>query len=250
MGVPLLLIGAGGAALLPKSGAWMTRVRMVSGWLLLATALWTLRTLLPDYFYSGLWAVLLIILSVLLGVFDALAHGELNQQRAKIIKGLAYLPLAWALAIVFGAAQGHFDVLQPLRTNTQGAALQIAAPSYQTTKVVNSNQLQAALAQAQQLGKPAMLDVYADWCVSCIEMEKLTLKHPEVVQALLPFVVIKLDVTDNTQNQQALLKQYGLFGPPAMMFFNSNGQRLASSTVIGFLNAAAFAKHLKSLKVT
>jgi thiol:disulfide interchange protein DsbD len=114
--------------------------------------------------------------------------------------------------------------------------------TFQRVKGING--LQAALDTASQRGQNVMLDFYADWCVECKHLEKRTFADPNVIQSLSGVHLLQTDVTANDTEDQALLKHYGLFGPPAILFFDGQGEELRRSRVIGFLDSEAFIDHL------
>jgi thioredoxin:protein disulfide reductase len=238
MGLPLLLIGAGGAAMLPKTGVWMNQVTHGFGLMLLGVALWMVQSLLPAWLSTLGWVVLCLMLAVLFGVLMPLTAAI--SPASRFFKGLSYLLLVWAAAITWGAAGGRYDALTPLAASANGKASSVAL-----FETVPSHQLTARLEQAK--GSPIILDMYADWCVSCIEFERYTFSDPSVAAALQSFTRLKVDVTKNTASDQALLKQLALFGPPAILFYNQAGVEMKASRVIGFQAAPSFLKHLQQV---
>ena len=244
MGLPLLLIGAGGAALLPKAGAWMERVKHGFGWGLLATALWMAQPFLPPMVGALGWAGLLLSGGIALGALESAAYGW-----ARVAKALGLAAALWGAAVIWGAAGGQFDALQPLKpsASTVGAAPAGNAPKLAFEPIASPQALAARLAVARAAGQPILLDFYADWCVSCVEMERFTFSDSAVQQALQGFALLKVDVTQNTANDAALMKQFGIFGPPSTVFFNALGQEQTAARVAGFMPAAAFAAHVKAL---
>lgn len=237
MGVPLLLLGASAGSLLPKVGAWMVAIRYFFGVIMLAMALWLVAPLLPSSVELLLWAVLLIVSAVYLRAFDTLpadAHGWL-----RLWKGVGVVLFALGLLLLIGAASGAKSPLQPL-SNLRGggdvSALQTTGLSFQrvTTVADLENRINAAS------GQMVMLDFYADWCVSCKEMEAFTFSDLRVQSALRDAVLLQADVTANSAADAALLKRFGLFGPPGILFFDANGQELRQHRVIGFQNADKF----------
>jgi thiol:disulfide interchange protein DsbD len=112
-------------------------------------------------------------------------------------------------------------------------------------RVATTSELETALSQAKQKGQSVLLDFYADWCVTCKEMELLTFSDQKVIAALGTYQLIQVDVTKNTLEHQRILKQYALFGPPAILFFDANGEEKVSKRVIGFMKAERFLERLQ-----
>lgn len=240
MGIPLLIIGTSAGKFLPRSGAWMEAVKAVFGVMLLGVALTLFERILPEMISMFLWAALLIISAVYMGAVTALpAH---SGGWRTLWKGLAILLLIQGSLVAVGAAAGGNSVLQPLKGVFSGSESNKLA-----FKTINSpNDLAQALNEAK--GKAVMLDFYADWCVSCKEMEKYTFTDPAVQTALKDFVLLKADVTATTKEHRELLKQFGLYGPPATIFFDATGQERKNLRLAGFVRAAPFAEHVAQLK--
>ena len=235
MSVPLLLIGVSAGALLPRAGLWMESVKRLFGVLLMAVAMWTISPVIPVWAEMLAWAALFIISAVYLRVFDTLpdqAGGWL-----RLWKGVGVVLVLLGAALIVGAASGGRDVLRPLeqlasiRGNKDAAALAWA-------RIDSVEQLDAALAGTG--GKPILLDFYADWCVSCKEMERFTFTDPGVAGRLADFELLRVDVTSNSDRDKALLKRFHLFGPPATVFLDGRGRELQGTRVIGFERAADF----------
>jgi thiol:disulfide interchange protein DsbD len=240
MGIPLLIIGTSAGKFLPRSGAWMEAVKAVFGVMLLAVALTLFERILPEMISMFLWAALLIISAVYMGAVTPLpAH---SGGWRTLWKGLAILLLIQGSLVAVGAAAGGSSVLQPLKGVFSGSESNKLA-----FRTINSpNDLAQALNEAK--GKAVMLDFYADWCVSCKEMEKYTFTDPAVQTALKDFVLLKADVTATTKEHRELLKQFGLYGPPATIFFDATGQERKNLRLAGFVRAAPFAEHVAQLK--
>ncbi len=240
MGLPLLLLGAGGGALLPKAGAWMERVKHVFGWGLLAVALWMGQPFLMPAVAALGWAALLLGAGVAMGAMEAATYGW-----ARVAKALGLGLALWGAAVLWGAAGGRFDALQPL-TFSPTATANVNKLSFEP--ITSPQTLAARLAQAKAAGQPVLLDFYADWCVSCVEMERFTFSDPAMQQALRGFVLLKADVTQNTAHDAALMKQFGLFGPPSTIFFTPQGQELTASRLTGYVAAQPFLALLARVK--
>lgn len=243
MGVPLLIVGASSGALLPKAGPWMDGVKRLFGMLLLATAWWMLIPVVPTWVQMTGWAFLAIVGAVMLRAFDALPAGAGSARMFG--KGIGLLLALAAAAWLIGAASGGRDVLQPLSHFASGgpaaAGTAAQAGEVQFKRVRNNAELDALLAQSQQ---PVMLDFYADWCVSCREMERFTFTDPGVAQRMAGMLLVQADVTANNADDRALLKRFRLFGPPGIMFFEPGGKELPEARVVGFQDAKRFTESL------
>ncbi|WP_421888286.1 protein-disulfide reductase DsbD [Methylibium sp.] len=251
MSVPLLLLGASAGALLPRAGAWMESVKRFFGLLLLAVAWWVLSPVIPGALVVAGWGVLLIGAAVFLHAFDRLP--EIAGADRRLVKGIGLaLAVAGATQIV-GAAAGAQDALRPLQPfvvaggpSAAGAASVdgLAAPhtGMSFRRVTSIEELDAAVRGA---GRPVMLDFYADWCVSCKEMERFTFTDPAVQARLDKALLLQADVTRNSDADRALLKRFQLFGPPGIVFFDAGGREL-DTRVIGFQNAERFQQSLQS----
>ena len=239
MGVPLLAVGASAGALLPRAGPWMDTVKRFFGVLLIAVAIYLVSPLLPLAVQMLAWGALLIVSAVFLRVIDPLPLQAHSLQRFG--KGLGVIALLAGAAYLVGAFSGAQDILQPL---SGVAARSVAAPTAAEPlfkRVTSGVELDAAVKAAATTGKPVMLDFYADWCVSCKEMERFTFTDAQVQQRLAGMVKVQVDVTANSAEHQALLKRFRLFGPPGIIFFDKNGKEINGLRVIGFQSAEKFA---------
>lgn len=241
MGVPLLLVGASAGALLPKAGAWMEAIKNIFGVMMLAVAIWLISSLLPLNVVMLLWAALLILSAVYLHAFDALPVNSGGWH--KLGKGIGIIIMLLGIALLIGALSGARDILRPLGGLGGGQA--IAQSSHlQFERVKNLAELDARIAKAA--GKTVMLDFYADWCVSCKEMENLTFIDTKVQAQLKNTLLLQIDLTANNDDDKALLKRYELFGPPAILFFDRQGKELNDFRVIGYQNPEQFLASLKN----
>ena len=227
LGAPLLVVGALGGAVLPRAGAWMNRVKAVFGVVMLALAVYLAAPFLPGWLPLVLWA------AIALG--SALALWRLGGAPAR---GLALAAAALGLAWLGGAATGASSPLRPW-AGLSGAAHAEFPPF---TRIADSAELDARLAASRQL---VLLDFYADWCVACKEMEAETFPDPAVSAQLQRFVRLQADVTANRPEHQALLKRFGLFGPPGIIVLTPDGREL--HRVVGFTPPADFARQLAAL---
>lgn len=240
MGVPLLLLGASAGSLLPKTGNWMNSVRNLFGVVMLAMAIWLISPLLPIAGQLGLWATLLIITAVYHQALDRLPNHASNA--AKLGKGMAIILLLLGVALLIGALSGAKSASQPLAnliSKNESASLD---KPLVFERVKNLAELDDKLANTQ--GRTVMLDFYADWCVACKELEQFTFSDKKVQQLLKDTVLLQADVTANSDDDKALLKRFGLYGPPGIAFFNARGQEMRSLQTVGFQNAERFSKTL------
>jgi len=237
MSVPLLLVGASAGALLPRAGAWMVEVKAAFGVLLLGVALWTVQSVLPATLAVALWGTLALGAATLLVRRARTATGGQGWRQALA----AVLGLVGVLQIV-GAAAGSTDPLQPLARFSARGGAEYGAVSPRFTLVRNVAELDAAL---RTTDRPVMLDFYADWCVSCKEMERFTFTHPAVQQKLAGALLLKADVTANNADDRELLRRFRLFGPPGTLFFDVRGQEITAARVVGFQNSRGFLETLR-----
>ncbi|WAH61251.1 protein-disulfide reductase DsbD [Pseudomonas silvicola] len=235
MGLPLMAVAIGGVTWLPKSGPWLELVKNAIGVLLLALAIGLLSRVLPGPVTLLLVGLLAAGVGLFLGALEFTA--KLPRQRLAQLLGL--LLMVYGLACWYGAMSGQGDPLRPLPGPVANSAS--AAPaSNRWQTITTAGQLDQALAQAKQAGKPLVLDWYADWCISCKVIEHDVLTDPQVVARLAGYQQVRFDVTDSNPEQRALLDRYKLFGPPALVFFAPNGSEIADAKVIGETDAAGF----------
>ena len=237
MSVPLLLVGASAGALLPRAGAWMDEVKAAFGILLLGVALWTVQPILPGPVALGLWGLLALGTATKLFMQARAAASQPFAWRQTLA---ALLALVGVIQLV-GAASGASDPLRPLERFTSRGEAAGAALTFRTVRSVD--ELDAALRTA---GRPVLLDFYADWCVSCKEMERFTFSDPAVQKQLAGALLLKADVTANNDQDRALLKRFRLFGPPGTIFFDASGQEVRAARLIGYQNSTAFLATLRN----
>ncbi|WP_097461162.1 protein-disulfide reductase DsbD [Mangrovitalea sediminis] len=248
MGTPLVLVGVAGRRILPRSGPWLQHVKAFYGVLLLAVAVWLITRIVPPAASLVMWALLAALCGVLLGAFDRAAS-----RATRMLRGLGLLLFVYAASLLIGALAGASNPLQPLTPFTQRLASGPigTAPSASPTlfqRFEDAEQLPDLLATATSQQQPVILDFYADWCISCQVMDHEVFGNPGVRAALASFKRLQLDITKNTPAQQALMKRYGLFGPPAILFFGPKGKELGDFRILGEMDRKQFLEHLARLK--
>lgn len=237
MGVPLLIMGTTEGSILPKSGDWMHKIKILMGLLLLGVAIALLGRILPGPVTLVLWALLATVSGVWLGALEPAPSGP-----RVVAKGIGVFFLIYALVLMAGAASNNDDPLQPLLRFGQHAE----AASTASFRPIKSNaDLDAALQQAAADHKTVMLDFYASWCTSCKTMERETFTNPKVSASLDKLVLLRADVTRNDADDQALMKRLGIYGPPAILFF-AKQQELTGARIDGEMNADKFLAHLSA----
>ncbi|SDW56453.1 protein-disulfide reductase DsbD [Marinobacter mobilis] len=248
MGIPLILVAVGGRRLLPATGPWMNVVKSFYGVMLLAVAVWLVERLIPSWATLTLWGLLATVTGVQLGAFDKARAGW-----ERTWKGLGLVLFAYGIALLAGALSGAHDPLKPLSAFIpQTAAVQaMEAPRTEHDDFLRLNspaELERALQRAADSRTPVMLDFYADWCISCKVMERQVFDTTEVKSALSNHQWLQFDVTDNTPEQQALLNRLGLFGPPAILFYQANGREAENLRVLGEMDQEQFLNHIAKLE--
>ena len=246
MGAPLLLVGAAQGKFLPKAGPWMVAVRNAFGFMMLGLAIWMLSRMLPGNVIMLLWAVLIFMAGVFVGGLTSLTPESTTPQ--KLGKGFGFLAIIYGIVLLLGGLTGGSNPLKPLASvNLGGAGGTVAEAEHELpfvrVKTVDDLDREVELASSQ--GKSAFLDFYADWCVSCKEMEAWTFTDPEVQATLSNTVWLQADVTANDAADQALLERFGVFGPPTIIFFGTDGQQRRGYEVVGYMKATDFNEHLQ-----
>jgi len=238
MGVPLVVVATGGAAWLPKGGVWMNWVKNAIGVLLLAVAVAMLSRVLP----GPLTLLLTGLLAAGVGLFLGALEFGVKNNRERLAQLLGLLLICYAAASWIGAFSGQSDPFKPLGNAAtglaSGGAAQPAGSAWRT--ITTQAELDRAMAEAKAGGKPLVLDWYADWCISCKVIEHEVLTDSNVIAALAPYQRVRFDMTDSNAEQRAVLDRYKLFGPPALLFFDANGQEAANSRIVGEIDTNGF----------
>ncbi len=245
MGVPLLLLGASAGKLLPKAGGWLYSTKAVFGVIMLGVAVWMLSRILPPSVPILLWAMILILPAIYLNALDPL---PLNSSGwSKLWKGIGLMMFAYGLILLIGFSMGNENPLKPLKgfavNKSQGAEEGVVFERVSTLTA-----LEAKVHEAAFNHQPVMVDFYADWCISCKEMEAYTFTDPNVKKVLSTYKLLQLDVTEDSNDDKAVLAKFNLIGPPAILFFSGSEQEDTAHRVIGYQDAETFLKTLQGIK--
>ncbi len=245
MGVPLLLVGTSAGKLLPRAGGWMDRVKAAFGVVMLGVAIWLLERILPVGVTMTLIAALLIATAIYLGALDSLSETASGWRR--FAKSIGLLVLIYGVAYLVGAAAGSRDLIQPLRGVMASLGTPEQSGQHLAFRQIKGQQgLQLALNDSTRQGRTTMLDFYADWCISCKEMERYTFTHPEVLAALDQTTALQADVTANDEIDTKLMSSLGIYGPPAILFYDTDGNEIRHRRVVGEMSGEEFAAHVRA----
>lgn len=246
MGIPLLIIGASAGSLLPKAGHWLNASKSIFGVVMLAVAVWMLERVVAPELTMLFWALLCIIPAIYLRVLDPIP--VIDSGWHKLWKGFGVILFSYGLLILIGLSAGSINPLQPLKGLNSAASNEPQEAPIAFKRIATLAELKTELQIASNNEQWVMLDFYADWCISCKEMESYTLSDPRVKEALADFVVLQVDITKNDANDKAFLKAFNLIGPPAILFFDLSQQEQTDARVIGFQGTKTFLKHLSTLE--
>ncbi len=240
MGIPLIAVGVSAGKFMPKPGVWMTMVTALFGVMMLGVAIWMLERVVNASLIMLLWAML--------GISSALFFGAFKENVQIFIKSIALIVFIYSVALFIGVLGGSQSMTKPLEfLKPQAGSSLKEAEHLQFAKVTSNQELEALLAQNK--GKKIMLDFYADWCTACKELEEVTFSNADVQAKLSEFVLIQADITANGEEEKALSKKYGVFGPPALIFFDENGEVMSAKTIVGFVPPSEFIAHLDKIGI-
>ena len=241
MGLPLLILGSSGGKLLPKAGAWMNIIKNIFGLLLLAVPVFLLERFIPVVASQALWALLILASASYFYVANQNHAAAQNEQQGKgFWYGLRSLVIF--LMLFFGANLAY----QLVFPSSSVVANDAQHPSFK--QVTSLTQLHNEVKRANMQGKTVMVDLYADWCIACKEFEKYTFVDAEVQKALSNSVWLQIDMTDfDSTNNAELVQHYTILGLPSILFFDLQGNELTKQRTTGFMKAAEFSTHVKSI---
>ena len=245
MGAPLLAVGAAQGKLLPKAGGWMVVVKNAFGFMMLGLAIWMLSRILPGTVTMLLWAVLIFMAGVFMGGLTTLTSESTVTQ--KLGKGFGFLAIVYGIILLLGSLTGGSNPLKPFASINLSGDTMLAEATHELPfqRIKTVDDLDREIETASAAGKTVLLDFYADWCVSCMEMEAYTFTDKDVQAALSNTVWLQADVTANDDQDQALLNRFDVFGPPTIIFFGPDGMQRNGYEVVGYMKAEAFAKHVR-----
>jgi thiol:disulfide interchange protein DsbD len=244
MGAPLLIIGASAGTWLPRSGLWMETIKQIFGVGLLGLGIWFLARVIPPAVELYLWAALLIVSAIYMGAMDQLQRPA---GWSRLWKGLGLIMLVYGVILIIGASSGGTSLYQPLQGlagSARGGPVVTKAIDFKRIKTVSD--LDAELDRAGRSARPVMLDFYADWCIECVRMEAATFPDPDVHAALREVVLLQADVTRNDEQDRELLQRFGIYGPPAILFFGVDGKEKVPYRLFGFVSAEKFSAHVRA----
>jgi thiol:disulfide interchange protein DsbD len=243
MGSPLLIVGASAGKLLPKAGPWMNTVKASFGVMMLALAIWMMERVLPGSVTLVLWALLVFLSGVFLGALEPLPAQAPATRR--LGKGLGVLACLYGALMLIGATLGGDNPLRPIPRGVLAPAATTTAAALQFEPVTTVAGLELQLAAALASGSPVMVDVTAEWCISCKEMEHYTFTDADVIAALEPFVLLRADVTENDDDDKELLRYFGSYGPPTIAFIDRESRQHEGFKLVGYVPAEEFAAHIR-----
>jgi thiol:disulfide interchange protein DsbD len=243
MGVPLILVGVSAGHLMPKVGAWMNTVKATFGVLLIFMAIYMLDRVVPLQVTILLSAITIIISATFMGVFNSISASSATL--TKLTKGLSFIFLVYGLSLLIGVFVGNANFFKPLK-GLVGTADITKEQANNFIKITSIAQLTPILEQAKLQNTPVMLDFYADWCISCVELEYM-LDQDKVSKRLKNFSLVKVDLTDYNDDAKALLEKYKVLGPPALAFYNNEGGFEEQMTTVGLLSEQEFLSHIQPL---
>ncbi len=244
MGMPLLLVGIGAGKFMPKPGGWMIKISQVFGIMMLGMAIFMLERILPEGVALILWGMLFIGTSLYLGLFDMVSPSNIGTYASKIA---AIIFLAYGLSLYMGAISGATSMMRPFERFTGDRSVNGCDPIVTDSASHRGYSIQRLLAEVEASDKPVIVDFGKKSCTACKELDEITFKDPSVVAEMGRFTFIKVDLTDNTAEDQALLAHFNLFGTPNIIFFDKKNSYLSDMTLTGYVNPQDFLAHIKKI---
>lgn len=244
MGMPLLLVGIGAGKFMPKPGGWMTIVSQTFGVMMLGLAIFMLSRILPDSMTLILWALFFMGIAIYMGVFNPSGTA---QGAKKLFQLLAMVFLLYGASLFIGGISGSTSIIRPFERFTQLSGNMANTVLMSSEKSHRGYSVERLMQEVSESDKPVVVDFGKKSCTACTELEEITFPHPTVQEQLKNFTFIKIDLTDNTDADKALLKEFELFGTPNIIFFDKNNNFLPEKSLTGFIPPEDFAKHLESI---
>lgn len=244
MGVPLVAIGTSAGKFMPRPGAWMDSVKSIFGVMLIGVSIWMISRIIDENISMMLWGALAVFVAINIGALEPIRGRCIRCGRANK-KALGIIILLYGMSLLLGGMSGAKNPLHPLDPflpNKEAQASVIEAKHKTFEKITSIEELDAILAENK--GKKVMVDFYADWCSACKELEEKTFSNDEVKTAMDNYVLVQVDLTANDDAAKAISTKYGIFGPPAILFFDESGERVKSSDIVGFKEPQEFLKYL------
>ncbi|MBE0514004.1 protein-disulfide reductase DsbD [Sulfurimonas sp.] len=240
MGAPLILVGVSAGKFMPKPGTWMTMISAIFGVMMLGVAIWMLERVLDEYLIMLLYSILGIGFAVYFGAFEKDAH--------TFRKSTAIIIFIYSVALFIGVLGGSNSMTKPLEFLKPSISISsdAALSSHLKFEKITSIRELDKILEANR-GKKIMLDFSAEWCAVCKELDKKTFSDEAVKAKMKEFVLIQADITQNNQEQKELSKKYGVFGPPVLIFFDTELNVIGSKTIVGFIGPKDFLEHLSTI---
>ena len=237
MGIPLMMIGISAGHWLPKSGKWMVAVTKSFGMVMFGMAIWLLGRVLAAKVMMLLWGLYLLVVALFFGVYlsKLLGRRKINLTVGFALGLSGLLMIASTLGLPLLVTKGVGDVT---------AADNVALMDFAVVHSIDG--LQAKIAEASHAGRPVMVDFYADWCTSCVVMDTKVFTDKKVQSLLAAFNLVRVDLSANTADDQALLQKYNVIAPPTVLFFNNTGQEIDSRRIVGEVNTNEFLNRIQS----
>lgn len=242
MGVPLLLLGAGAGKFLPKPGVWMEDVKLFFGFTMIAFSIWLLSRILEPQTILLLWGILLVAVAIFMNPFENIKSVDISrmQQFKKLVSMLA---LIYGVILIVGAIGGAKSVSSPLAPFTSKVSASV--PLEVTFKTIKAGELKNAVLDSS---KPVMVYFTAKWCDNCKALDADVFSKSDVALEVAEFEKIKVDITDNTDFDIEMLKKYSLFGPPGIVFYDSDKKELKNYRLSGYKERELFIEHIQKVK--
>lgn len=248
MGIPLVAVGTSAGKFMPRPGVWMDSVKSIFGVMLIGVSIWMISRILDENISMMLWGALAVFVAINIGALEPLGEACIRCGRANK-KALGIIILLYGMSLLLGGMSGAKNPLHPLDPflpNKEAVAVAAASEHKTFEKITSIEELDAILAENK--GKKVMVDFYADWCSACKELEEKTFSDDAVKTAMDSYVLVQVDLTANDEAARAISSKYGIFGPPAILFFDESGERVKSADIVGFKGPQEFLKHLGEIK--